>query len=288
MSSQQTPVQRPEKTMSSRLMTMKFMQRAAASSAIPSPQTPDHPSAKRRKLSNASSPATSSADLQAIQAALAADEAKRSEAIDRQAAEAGETKWVLSVRDEGRAINSHAAGNLRVVTNGYVDIDCVRGMEMHGEEPWRPLMVGRRSFGKFNRALEKRQGGNEDTSSSSDDEPPEANNEEEDEDDSDDPAGMRALIKASKEEALQRAKAELKARKKAKLAERRKSKEVKLNKLSSISGGGNLGGGGNSNMECFSCGQKGHGKKDCPQRQRRKRGEETDSGCVTPKQSRKS
>ena len=133
------------------------MQRAAASSAIPSPQTPDHPSAKRRKLSNASSPATSSADLQAIQAALAADEAKRSEAIDRQAAEAaeaGETKWVLSVRDEGRAVNSHAAGNLRVVTKGYVDIDCARGMEMHSEEPWRPLMVGRRSFGKFNRALE--------------------------------------------------------------------------------------------------------------------------------------
>ena len=130
------------------------MQRAAASSPISSPHTSDHPSAKRQKLSNVPSPATPSADLQAIQAALAAEEAKRSEAIDRQASEAGETKWVLSVRNEGGAVNGNATGNLRVVTKGYVDIDRATEMEMHGEEPWRPLMVGRRSFGRFNRALE--------------------------------------------------------------------------------------------------------------------------------------
>lgn len=130
------------------------MQRAAASSPISSPQTPDQPSAKRQKFSNAPSPATPSADLQAIQAALAAEEAKRSEAIERQAAEAGETKWVLSFRDEGGAITGHAAGTMRVVTNGYTDIDRAAETDMHDEEPWRPLVVGRRSFGKFNRALE--------------------------------------------------------------------------------------------------------------------------------------
>lgn len=130
------------------------MQRAAACSSISSPQTPDLPSAKRQKYSNAPSPATPSADLQAIQAALAAEEAKRSKAIERQAAEAGETKWVLSFRDEEGAVNSHAAGAMRVVTNSYTDIDRATEAYMHDEEPYRPLVVGRRSFGKFNRALE--------------------------------------------------------------------------------------------------------------------------------------
>ncbi len=51
------------------------------------------------------------------------------------------------------------------------------------------------------------------------------------------------------------------------LAEVRKSKEVKLNKLTSISGGGG-GGGTNSlaNKECHNCGKKGHVKRDCPER----------------------
>ena len=130
------------------------MQRAAASSPNSSPQTPDQPSAKRQKFSNAPSPATPSTDLQAIQVALAAEEAKRSEAIERQAAEAGETKWVLSFRDDEGAVNGVGGGALRVVTNGYSDIDRNPGEHNHNDEPWRPLMVGRRSFGKFNRVLE--------------------------------------------------------------------------------------------------------------------------------------
>ena len=89
------------------------------------------------------------------------------------------------------------------------------------------------------------------------------------------------MIRASKDEAIQRAKAERKVQRRAakaeaaRLAEKRKSKEVKLNKLSSISGGG--GGGGNVKMECYNCGQKGHGKKDCPQRGSKKRREDFDS-----------
>lgn len=144
------------------------MQRAAASSPISSPQALDQPSAKRQKYSNAPSPATPSADLQAIQAALAAEEAKRSEAIERQAAEAGETKWVLSFRNEGEAVNGHAAGNLRVVMNGYAELDRATEIEKYDEEPWRPLVVGRRSFGKFNRALEVSLDERQSISSSSD------------------------------------------------------------------------------------------------------------------------
>ncbi|QVM11696.1 hypothetical protein D8B26_006339 [Coccidioides posadasii str. Silveira] len=94
------PRTRTEKTMSSRLLTMKFMQRAAASSggpATPSSQTStvdaetSTPSPKRQKLSNNAS----RSDMGAISAAIRAEEEKRAAAIAKQAAEAGETQWVL-------------------------------------------------------------------------------------------------------------------------------------------------------------------------------------------------
>ena len=135
------------------------MQRAAASSPSPAPTTPDQPSPKRQKLDSDSSPATPSADLQAVQAALAAEEAKRSAAIERQAAEAGETKWFLSFRPEngnvadGTFENGH--GSLRVINASYSGIDHSAATTHQDEGLFRPkVVVGRRSFGKFNRALE--------------------------------------------------------------------------------------------------------------------------------------
>ncbi|KAL6234880.1 hypothetical protein BDW75DRAFT_155831 [Aspergillus navahoensis] len=91
-----------EKNMSSRLLTMKFMQRAAASaatkeaaqSASGSGSTDSTPK-KRRVSAVDGSPAASSSDMEAISAALAEEEDRRREAISRQAAEAGETEWVL-------------------------------------------------------------------------------------------------------------------------------------------------------------------------------------------------
>ncbi|MCJ1394487.1 hypothetical protein MMC18_007365 [Xylographa bjoerkii] len=275
MSSASTPTGKPPKIMSSRLMTMKFMQRAAASSA--SPTAPDFPSSKRRKR-NDSSPATASSDVQAIQAALAAEEAKRAEALERQQAEAGETKWVLSFQKE---VRTGGQGLLRVDKMGYEGIDALQGQE---DEPWRPAMVGRRSFGKFNKALEKRQNPDAVSSSSNESSNGDANNDGNGNDDEDggsndgnnDPTGTQDLIRESRSEAAERAKAERKAQRREKkaearmLADRRKSREVKLNKLSSISGGGGGGGSGGggsfANKECYVCGKKGHGKKDCPER----------------------
>ena len=86
----------------------------------------------------------------AIQAALAVEEAKRAEALERQQAEVGETKWVLSFQKEDRAGGAQV---LRVDEVGYEGIDALQG---HEDEPWRPAMVGRRSFGRFNKALEVR------------------------------------------------------------------------------------------------------------------------------------
>ncbi|KAL4978931.1 hypothetical protein BDW66DRAFT_6044 [Aspergillus desertorum] len=93
---------KPGKNMSSRLLTMKFMQRAAASAATKEAaksasgsETTDFAPKKRRVSAADGSPATPSSDMEAISAALAEEEGRRREAISRQAAEAGETEWVL-------------------------------------------------------------------------------------------------------------------------------------------------------------------------------------------------
>ena len=123
------------------------MQRAAASAPSFAPQSqprsPQTPSSKRQQASvTPSSIATPSSDLQLIQVALTEEEEKREKAVERLAEDAGETKWVLSTVDGGEQTN---LGGLRIVENGYSAI---------GQEAWRPSMVGRRSFGKFNRELE--------------------------------------------------------------------------------------------------------------------------------------
>jgi hypothetical protein len=78
------------------------MQRAAASKeakeAKEAESTGDssQPTPKRRRVSTeAESPRNS--EMEAISAALAAEEEKRQEAIARQAAESGETQWVLDI-----------------------------------------------------------------------------------------------------------------------------------------------------------------------------------------------
>ncbi|KAL4782771.1 hypothetical protein BJX76DRAFT_358587 [Aspergillus varians] len=120
---------KPEKNMSSRLLTMKFMQRAAASAATKEPSQPTSDSEskdstpKKRRVSAGptGSPAMPSSDLEAISAALAEEEGRRREAISRQAAEAGETEWVL---DFGGAdtVNQYAQQPL-VLADSSLDAD---------------------------------------------------------------------------------------------------------------------------------------------------------------------
>ena len=126
------------------------MQRADAASPT-TPDTPDSPSAKRQKLSDASVPSTTSLETQTVQAAIGAEEAKRVEALESQTGDGGETKWVLRFSDEATGTDH---GTWRVHNASYAEIDTGVNAQGHGEEPWRPNLVGRRSFGKFNRALE--------------------------------------------------------------------------------------------------------------------------------------
>lgn len=125
MAAQSTP-----KTMSSRLMTMKFMQRAVASESN-SPTTPrsdNEGSAKRRKVSHTSaksSPITPLYDQKAVQAALEEEDKKRQAAIERRAAELGDSRWVLDshLPSSGAGLNSP----LNVVQVGFSQIDSTAG-----------------------------------------------------------------------------------------------------------------------------------------------------------------
>lgn len=123
------------------------MQRAAASTPPSTPQSQSQPAStppsKRQKLANGiPSVTTTSSESELIQSALAEDAAKREEAIERLAEEAGETKWVLSTVSGD---TESGAKSLRVAMAGYSDID---------QDALRPTMQGRKSFGKFNRELE--------------------------------------------------------------------------------------------------------------------------------------
>ncbi len=137
---------------------MKFMQRAAASSPI-TPSSLDEPSPKRRRTDKNSSPSRidvdTLADVTAVQSALASEEAKRQGALEKQAAEAGDTRWVLRFEDEELSAASSPL-KMRVVQAGFANIDSslsdIRITEDNLED--KPVMVGRRSFGRFNKGLE--------------------------------------------------------------------------------------------------------------------------------------
>ncbi|KAK5119843.1 hypothetical protein LTR85_007169 [Meristemomyces frigidus] len=263
---------RQPKAMSSRLATMKFMQRASASPSS-SPNTPAEPPSKKQRLSNGSHNSTPSStprsDARAVAEALAAEEQKRTEAIERQAAERGESKWYLSFKEPQA---SAADSPLRVVSAGYSLLDAASTSNARSdEEETRPKPIaGRRSFGKFNKVVEKQQNPDLSSDSTSDDSEsdPEAENGGDD-DVEDDLTGANALITASRKEAGEAARRERRTKRKAekaealRLADERRKKHVKLNQLTSISG--NTGGSPSTKeITCHSCGKKGHIQRDCP------------------------
>ena len=76
-------------------------------------------------------------------------EAKRARAMESLAEAAGETKWVLSALGNGASGNGHGQKEtgLRITSTGYSEIDA---------EAWNSPVLGRRSFGKFNKDIEVR------------------------------------------------------------------------------------------------------------------------------------
>ncbi|KAK8229102.1 hypothetical protein HDK64DRAFT_131176 [Phyllosticta capitalensis] len=237
---------------------LQFMQRAAASqhTTPKSPSTPSGPPAKRQRTSAASSPATPT-DYDAVQAALAAEEAKRAAAMERQAAEAGETRWVLSFMEPEKESRQKSA--LRVVSAGYADLDNDDYDDSEEDAP----QPGRMSFGKKPPPPAQDKDGDSDSGSDS-------SEAEEDED------PTAAMIREQRKEAARakrKDKRDAEAAKMAQLAASRKKKEVNLNKLKSISGGASNQS-PSKDVECYGCGKKGHIRSECPSSRRRGRGSE--------------
>ncbi|EME81766.1 uncharacterized protein MYCFIDRAFT_197073 [Pseudocercospora fijiensis CIRAD86] len=255
------PSKQPPKAMSSRLANMKFMQRASPS-PTPGTGTPRQPPNKRQRLSSGLGTPT-----------VSAREEANSEAIDRAAAEKGDTKWYLRIKAPSTPASPSP---LRIISAGYATLDAQSSREADMKDDDGdavdgdgPQMTGRISYGNFKRNAQKQPQQDESESSS---------DSEDDENDEQDSTGVNALINQGRKEAAARAKAELRAKKEQnsyesqRLAHERRKKEVNLNGISSISnggGGGGGGGGGLANMACHNCSAKGHKAADCPQRSNR-------------------
>ena len=261
---------------------MKFMQRAAASGPA-SPGSPAQPgtpdSANKRQKLDSPPNVNDLANHKAIQDAIEAEDRRIQAAVDKAAADAGDTRWTLNFT---QAAKPQPAGTMRVQQMSFANIDrapaVIRAME--DDEGDKALAGGRRSFGKFNRKLEKQIDPEAESSSSEDDSEEEDDGKgdyEHDSDISDGEDAMDQLIRTERDAAARKAKEERreKRRKEKKelerLAKNRKGKEVNLNSLSSISGGGQAGGKpGTSKGPCYGCGKEGHMASDCPQKGKRK------------------
>lgn len=137
------------------------MQRAAAASPdVSTPTDSEEPTSKRRKVSGP----TRIIDDEAIRAELALEEARRTAAIERQAALAGETRWVFSLQDEheGKS-NSNVrveSRGLRFIAAGYASIDedaiLVEEEEENAPRSLQRKDRGRTRFGHFEQEMEVR------------------------------------------------------------------------------------------------------------------------------------
>ncbi|KAF9875600.1 zinc knuckle [Colletotrichum karsti] len=283
MSKNLAPETPPSRGISSRLLTMKFMQRAAANGS-PAEPSPEEPSSKRRKFQN--SPLTGdfhSFDQSAVQAALKQQEAKRLQALEASRAEVSDTHWVL----DGSWGKEEDSGNVppNIVYVGFADID---GTNEEGDED-SPKQVGRKMIGSYKKKDAKKPGveatpkDESDSSDSGDSDAP--SDEDESSGDNETPVSKS---KSKRIEGLSsggqgRTRVNLKptksaeSRKAQEFRDKRRKKEVKLNQLSSISGsfsnspGGGISGAAKPPMNCHNCGKQGHKAADCPKRGNGKR-----------------
>ncbi|KAJ4293509.1 hypothetical protein N0V90_008792 [Kalmusia sp. IMI 367209] len=269
------------KTMSSRLMTMKFMQRSAGKAAGSEPSTPNGPPSKRMRLSNgASAPGTpvtpySPHDHEMLQTALAAEEKKREEALARAYEHTGETKWVLSYKDP------HAGKRppvMQVRQAGFAVIDADEDSDEEEED--KPIRM------KFGGGLKKKKVVRGDSAGQAQlvftdelqDQPhlvkaegSESESESQSSSgdlESDDPTAE--LIKETRREVAAKERNARKAHNALTVTPARRvaapiDEDMDLSGLTSLSGGNRPNAGRDmSNVECFSCGKKGHMRDNCP------------------------
>ncbi|WPJ63150.1 hypothetical protein SMAC4_12099 [Sordaria macrospora] len=290
-----------QKTMSSRLMTMKFMQRAAATAATAATASPtdkssiskteDEGPSKRRKHSHASKTSTPNAeaeqalyDQKAIQAALEEEEKKRQAAIEKRAAELGDSHWVLP----GAAVAPKAGARpvLNVVQVGFAQIDYSGNANDDDDAPAVVSTTPRfRQFNIKKKKDEKKEDDDEsdkdsDSSGSDSDDDDDDDDRSEDEASSDsnkqadrgqqqgaDPRGQKRARPGS---TFSDRKSE-ERRKAAQFAQGRRKREVNPNRPATLSSGGQPQGSQRQGFTgaCHTCGQNGHRAADCPRKSRK-------------------
>ncbi|KLU87597.1 hypothetical protein MAPG_06594 [Magnaporthiopsis poae ATCC 64411] len=232
------------KTVSSRLLTMKFMQRGiAASSANSSPTTPrseDNHGSKRRKVSHDTTdykPSGPKIDGAAVQAALEEEERKRKAAIAKQAEDLGDTRWVLEFpAPSPRSSDKMPQTPLNIVQIGFAQIDSADSDDIGGQ-------MRRFNMKKGNKAQEEdaETGSESEDSGSSDEEP--RRSRPNGSAGSPDSRGRQLFSDSSKRK---RTKSETSGRRSAErakaqqLSAKRRKKEVKLNMPTSISSAGSF------------------------------------------------
>ncbi|KAG9246959.1 hypothetical protein BJ878DRAFT_532895 [Calycina marina] len=268
------PASGTPKAMSSRLLTMKFMQRAAASTlSSPATQVEEEPAPKRRKK-NPDRPCFNVDELankRAVEKAIAEEEAKRQAALEKEGAAAGDTHWVLNFEDQKDvAVSKHLS--LRVVStrSASIEVGTPQQVKMTDEDDSsgeRSVMIGRRSFGRFNKKLEKQM--DPTLKSSSDESEEEGEKGSDGSDFSDGDNSVDEMIRATQKEAVVRAKKEQRVKQKAtkaagkRMSKERREKEVNLNGLVSLSGRAPS----RPVLECYSCGGP-HRRQDCHKQKR--------------------
>ncbi|KAI9726091.1 MAG: hypothetical protein M1828_002099 [Chrysothrix sp. TS-e1954] len=269
----------PEKTMSSRLSGMKFMQRSTAPPAqASSVDTPSEPSTKRRKLEKEQYEHSHTA---VVDETAIAEAGKLRKVLEQQAEDAGDTKWQFNL---DLPLQEPQLSGVRFASASYATLDHataipIQSNDVVNDHSGRPSN-GRLSYGRFNKIIERAQNPDTYPSSGSEDgdsSPRSTGGSDSDKDSSNieleyaDPT-ERARSSQAAQAAREKRRATRKAREaeQSLLADRRRSKEVKLNNLSSISSGGNAkASASHADIKCFSCNQTGHRKSECPRNKRK-------------------
>ncbi|KAH7037888.1 uncharacterized protein B0I36DRAFT_72492 [Microdochium trichocladiopsis] len=274
--------QTPPKTMSSRLLTMKFMQRAATTPTTSSPSTPasEEQSAKRRKVAHKPEDDSIEAmvDHKAVQLALAEEERKRHEAVLRNAAAAGDARWVLNApQHQSLAVKPL----LNVVQVGFAQIDSPNTKAGNDSDDSASESETAVPFRRFNMEKKKIKKPITSDSESDSDSDSESDSDSDSDDSGDEPAGRTSYGQSSRDssdpdraaaarravKAMQGTRTAEQSRA-AQLAGKRRKKDVKLNSISSGGGGGLSRSGSTkrpqtSSVKCYKCGKPGHKATEC-------------------------
>ncbi|KAL1874274.1 hypothetical protein Daus18300_003638 [Diaporthe australafricana] len=228
---------------SQRLLTMKFMQRAAASNTSPTtsstPTSDDGHASKRRKTSGQSSlgtPQTPSyvIDHKAAQAAREEEERTRQEHAAKQAEKLGDSHWALDVA-KIPGPGQQGGKLLNVVQVGFSQIDSRGGGEdeqARMEDTTRDDGPSLRTYGP-----RKEEKSEDDSDSDSSDSGSSGSSSEDSDDEVAHQSGRVSYGSQKRQEIRSRQSAE--RQRVQKIAKERRKKEVKLNTLTSISGGSN-------------------------------------------------